>query len=498
MTHKILYLMEGIFDLGIAKSIQNKIDCEIFGLIDVNRFIKKTFEKQNLVIFKKKWYFQDLINIKNKNLDLNYLNTFEKKYHVNLWLLAYKERAFYFFNDYYKFNRDEILKILEQECKLFETILLEINPEFIIIKSPDYQHNILLYEMCKSLGIKTLIMSHTRLGDRYIISEQPDKIDNQNSILKNYSSISQRNTEELLDIMRGYDKQISIVPLEYHVSFKKQFQGSLRFLFKVCNNEYRKYFVNYGRTKTRVLINEISLVFKRLSREKFLNKYSQKKIIDTKFVYFPLHFQPELSTLVAVPFYQNQLNVISNIARSLPIDFILYVKEHPIQKKYGWRDIAYYNFIKELPNVRLIHPSVPNEELIKNCSLVITIAGTPGLQAAFFNKPSIVFSNVGYLDLPSVSRVEKIEDLPKIIELSLQTKVDEFDLNNYVDFILQNSFPHDNIAWDVKMMRKLYYGGFLYDVEIPIETMLNVFQEDKTMFDKLADEYVKKIQINNS
>ena len=40
-------------------------------------------------------------------------------------MIAYSERSFYKFNDYYKFSGDEILSILEQECRLFEKVLDE-------------------------------------------------------------------------------------------------------------------------------------------------------------------------------------------------------------------------------------------------------------------------------------------------------------------------------------------------------------------------------------
>jgi len=486
--------MEGIFDLGIANSIQKKFDCEFFALVDVNRYIKKTFQNQNIVNFKKIWYFQDSIEKPIQKPDLEYLTSFEKKYNINLWLIAYKERHFYLYNNYYRFSRDEILRIIEQECRFFEKILSESNPNFAIIKIPDYQHNILLQEMCKAKNIKILTLNHTRIGYQYLISEETDKVDNQDKLLENYSNPKERSLDELLKLMKEYSKQVSVVPHEYHVSVMEQLKASLRYLFLVCNKEYQKYFVNFGRTRGRVLINESSSTLKRFYRESFINKNLICKFDDSSpYVYFPLHFQPERSTIVAVPFYQNQLEVIKNIARSLPVDFKLYVKEHPIQVKYGWRRISFYKTIMVMPNVELIHPSISNEFLLKNCSLVITIGGTPGLEAAFFKKPSIVFTDVGYSWLPSVFRIKNLEDLPKTIHSSLDNKVNLSDLNKYVSFILENSFEHDNIEFDVKMLKRFFYGGFLYDVKISQKEMNTVFEENKFMFEKLAMEYIKKI-----
>ena len=78
-----------------------------------------------------------------------------------------------------------------------------------------------------------------------------------------------------------------------------------------------------------------------------------------------------------------------------------------------------------IPNVTLIHPSISPEKLMKNCSIVFTIAGASGFEAAFYGKPSIVFSDVVYVELPSVTRVREIENLESIIKKSMKTKVEK-------------------------------------------------------------------------
>ena len=71
------------------------------------------------------WYYHDFINTKSKNIDIDYLLNFEKKYKLDLWKYALNERFFYLHNPFYKFTKNEILAILEQELKLFESILDE-------------------------------------------------------------------------------------------------------------------------------------------------------------------------------------------------------------------------------------------------------------------------------------------------------------------------------------------------------------------------------------
>ena len=111
-------------------------------------------------------------------------------------------------------------------------------------------------------------------------------------------------------------------------------------------------------------------------RQSFIDRKLAREISNEPFIFFPLHYEPERTLSTDAPYFTNQLETITNIAKSLPINFRLYVKEHPVMKTMGWRSISYYKKILELPNVKLIHPSLKPVLLYKKCALVITITGT--------------------------------------------------------------------------------------------------------------------------
>lgn len=495
MKPKILYLIEGPVELAIAKSIQKQFDCELFGLIDTNKQMSKSLKNQNLLNFEKIWCYRECVTKTFEKPNLDYLVQFEKMYGINLWMIAFSDRILYQFNKYYKFSYDEILFVLEQACKFFEEILNHCDPDFVIIKNPDYFQSELLFQLCHAKNIKILTLSHSRLGYRYFISEHTDRLDNVVDKLQKFSGNEKKSLAELRSYIHGYSTQTKDVPNEYQISIRKKLQASIRYLLFVCNAEYRKYPVNFGRTRFNILKNETLIILKRFYREFFIkNNFKKNLDFDTPFVYFPLHFQPERSTLIATPFYANQIEVVKHIAKSLPIGYKLYVKEHPFQIRNGWRDLSYYKTILDLPNVELIHPDVKNEDFLKKSSLVITIAGTLGLEAAFYGKPSIVFSDVIYSHLPSVYRVKNLEELPKIIRSCINTSVNSKDLDAYVNCIVENSFDYDAIALDIDLLNRFYCGGFLYDVEISSEQMNSMIVDYEQLFDKLALQYIKKIQ----
>ena len=178
----------------------------------------------------------------------------------------------------------------------------------------------------------------------------------------------------------------------------------------------------------------------------------------------------------------------------MPIDYKLYVKETPSQRARKWRKISEYKEMLEIPSVRMIHPYVSPVELYKKCSLAITVIGSAGLEAAFYEKPSIVFSDVNYAVLPSVSRIKSFDELSNAIHDSLNKKVVASDLEKYITLVKKNSFPADIFGLRTSQHDHFFYGGYLVDVDITIPKMKGFLEENKSTFEKLADENFEKIK----
>jgi len=492
MKDKIIFWLNAdLTYFGIAKSLQEKYDSNFYAIIDITEKPKNFFITQKLVKFQKTWFLHDHIK-KNHKPDLNYLKSFEQKYKINLWLLAQNERFFYKFNQFYKFTEEEILSILEQECRLFESILDESKPDFLIMGVSTLHHNHLFYEICKSRDIRVLMLRSTPFGYRYMISSGPENIDDFGIVEK---PTKVRTMEELNDYLRGHDsfKQ----GLQYLNTFQKSkvhyVAAALTFLFSANNNE-KTHYTYYGRLKLRVLFKILISIIKKRYRERFMNK-NFLNTIETKspFVYFPLHLEEERVLLIGAPFYTNQIEIIRHIAKSLPVGYTLFVKEHPMMNIRNWRSISDYKTMLDIPNVKVFHPSVKSDVMIKNCSLVVTVNGTSSLESAFYGKPSVVFSDIDFSSLPFIFRVKAIETLPQIIGDSLQAKVDTVSLNEYVDLIDRNSFEFDLQGLFVKMHNYFQYGGFLVDVEISDEKMKSFLNAESKTFEKLSSEHIKII-----
>jgi hypothetical protein len=330
------------------------------------------------------------------------------------------------------------------------------------------------------------MLGFTRFGNRAYISHEYDYLEITNKENKSF--------EELHDNILYITSLQSTFRKKFRNSRRKWITGALKYLSLVNSKKYRDYYANTGKTIFKVINVEGTFPLKSIYRKKFIySNLSQQLENDQKFIYFPLQLEPERSTLIPATFYTNQLNVITNIAKSLPIDFQLFVKEHPMQKVKGWRKIAFYKSIMELPSVKLIHPSVSNDKMLKKCTMAITIAGTTGLEAALYKKPAIVFTDTIYASLPSVHRLKNLEELPNAIRESLNTEVKLADINEFINILERNSFDFDMQGHYTKILEKFHKGGFMISNKISMKELEGFINENKDMYEMLSNEHIKKI-----
>jgi len=162
------------------------------------------------------------------------------------------------------------------------------------------------------------------------------------------------------------------------------------------------------------------------------------------FLFYPLHFEPEVSLQVFGRPYQNQIEVIRNIAISLPAGMDVVVKEHP--RSRGFRTLAYYKKLLEIPNVYLINANVSTRAVIRRAALIAVISGSTGLEALIWGCPVIVLGKPQYAILPStmIRTVVNPHNLgEEIADLLRSFKQDEEALERFIASMVAGSVPVD-------------------------------------------------------
>tara|TARA_B100000029_G_scaffold419134_1_gene424518 strand:+ start:58 stop:1542 length:1485 start_codon:yes stop_codon:yes gene_type:complete len=488
----LIWNFQNLYGFTLSKYLQEKSGYILYSIYDIPDNLKKTFEQQTIVNYEKSWYFFDHIKNVQRKPDLEYLENIEKKYEINLWQLVINERFFYQFN-YHSFSPDEVLLIIEQECKFFESVLKEIKPEFVIIEQPYFHYQQIFYEICKKQDIDMLILNQNRLNKGHYLSSNLDKFDDKKI---NSENTKHRNKEELLKYLENktVTKSVNFTKRNLLISRTESIKAVLRFLFS-HNSNPKTHFTYYGRTKFKVLLNKIIIEFLTKYRGSFYEKNSINKIdSNSKFVFYPFSIDMESTLLIWAPFYTNQIELIKNIARSLPIGYELYVKEHPLSYSRGWKSISDYKKLLELPNVKLLSVKLHPKEIISKASLVVGITSTAVLESAFQNKPSIIFQDNVFSHLSSIFRIRNIEELPKIIKKALHTEVDTKELNDFVNEIEKNSFDFDYFNFTSDVSDYFFHNGSIVDIEIPEEKLKTFVEKQREIFSVVTSEYIKKIE----
>ena len=492
MTKKILFWFSADFTFySISYYLQNKSDYEFYAIVDLTNKPKKFFQIQKLVDFKKVWYFHDHIDV-NSDLDEKYLQKIEEKYDLDLWKLALNDRILYGFFDFHKFSRNEIQLILQQSLILFEEILESIKPDFLICAAPYLVHQELLYEICKKKNVQCLLLSMPKLGNKTLISKTVHKFDNIEKL--DITEFTNRNTEEILDYIKK-SSPTSVIQkyIKNYSNSKSKFMNSALQYMKNSNSHEKTHFTYFGRKKIKVLIYTIKQSLKKRLRETFMkNNLTTIKPVNP-YVYYPMAVDMERNVLIDAPFYTNQIEMIKIIAKSLPINYSLVVKENPSQVTRDWRSISDYKEIMNIPNVQLIHPSVSGIELIKNSALVISLAGSSPLEATFHKKPSIVFGDVIYSLIPNIVKVNEISNLPTIIKNSLNMEIDYSYLNKFLDLIDKNTATFDMFEFQTIFNKIFYLDGSYFDVELNEKEIEKLLRNTEGIFEELIQLYVKKI-----
>lgn len=487
---QILFWLNGFFlHFSLAYYLQSRLDADFFGIIDINSKPKQFFQNQALVKFKKIWFFHDHIKKTQQQPDLEYLTNFEKTYKIDLWKLALNERFFYLHNRFYKFTKQEIISILEQESKLFESVLDEVKPDYFLTYDPVFHHQKLLLEICRAKGIQVLSVCGTGLDNRYILAENGATFDLDKSNALGYSFNNKTTTtNQKLDYDLMFEKHLQ----DRNIHFSNKFQALKDYLLGSDIELVNSNFMYYGRSKFKVIKDTLSLELKRKRNYRFLQKHTTSSPdLNVPFIYFPMNVNEEMNLLHYAPYYTNQIEVIRHIAKSIPINYVLYVKEHILAGLRSWNDIDYYKQIIDIPNVTLINPQFDNNALIQNSKLIITIRGTSSLKAMKYGKPSIVFGDQAVQIMPSVFRVDSLNSLPELIKTALQHKTDPSEYEKYKELLSTRTFEFNMLEFENNRDKSFFSGGILSNVFISNNDVVDFLDKNKNMLLSLLDAHLK-------
>lgn len=178
-----------------------------------------------------------------------------------------------------------------------------------------------------------------------------------------------------------------------------------------------------------------------------LKEVTTTKSPPTNFIYFPLHYQPERTTVPEAGIWRNQLllaRMLSSICEKYEEQMYLVIKEHPRQPNGDPRQTLmrapdFYQRLSELPHTILVDTFSDSDVLLRSARVVVTPNGTSAWEAVRFGTPSLTMAVTWHSTCSASPAVQSSEDLePTLNRLLRMTRSDVEQAYN--DFAESPSF----------------------------------------------------------
>jgi hypothetical protein len=182
----------------------------------------------------------------------------------------------------------------------------------------------------------------------------------------------------------------------------------------------------YQKARGYFASEQLKYIWRQYVEHKSLAQYTRplSSLEGVDFVFFPLHTEPETAVQLLSPECISQLSCIATLARDLPAGTVLAVKE--TLAGIGRRPRDFYSQIADFKNVVFLDSSELGLDVIFKASVVATITGTAGFEAAVLGKPVISFGqHTMYKFLDHVKVATDHLDLSQDLQFFLSPEFDK-------------------------------------------------------------------------
>jgi len=230
---------------------------------------------------------------------------------------------------------------------------------------------------------------------------------------------------------------------KYLVELIKNILDILKSLLR-SNNKFRLIFYKF--------LLFITIITQRyLNQKTVLHKnFGMLPIEGQKYLYFPLYNIPEYSSNFQSTMWLNINSIVEMLAKTIPGDWIIVLKEHPTGLNFNCREVDFYKKIQKLPNVVFAPLHAETEKLISNSELIFVTVGTSGWEGILKGKP--VLSPVeNFWDCMGLS--SKCSDIEKF-DTAIKSEIErnniisdlerEKRITTFLEALQRNSFPISN------------------------------------------------------
>ncbi|MEZ9740437.1 hypothetical protein AB4283_10315 [Vibrio splendidus] len=149
--------------------------------------------------------------------------------------------------------------------------------------------------------------------------------------------------------------------------------------------------------------------------------------LDVDYVFYPLHYEPERTSNPDGGHYYQVYDALVALRSFVPLSVPIYVKEHYSQftrmlPGHRGKSPYLYDVLSDLPNVHLIDPRMNSVQLVKQALLTVSQTGTACLEAACYEKKSIIMGDTWFFGTPNVYRFDDLESFEELLSYKARSR----------------------------------------------------------------------------
>jgi hypothetical protein len=186
------------------------------------------------------------------------------------------------------------------------------------------------------------------------------------------------------------------------------------------------YFRGYDKARSYFLSERFMSAYRVNKQMREVKRLATTRLNDIegqRFVFYPLHEEPESVLMVGSPERFDQLGAIASIARDLPAGVKLVVKETYFG--VGRRPDNFYRQIVDFKNVVFMDMAERGIEVARHADAIVTICGTVGQEGAILGRPVIQLARrTPYACVPHVRVCHREEEQKPLLTWALSKSFD--------------------------------------------------------------------------
>lgn len=321
---------------------------------------------------------------------------------------------------------------------------------------PHHPIDIIIYDLCKKYGIATIYFEKTPIGPALLCDDWKDdgaairnRMEELRTELAGDADITLADIFERHFQSQRSERQASYLHIDHYYRVKKAERSPRRRLSQRWAT-LKRMALSFATKPWESTSRWLSIEFLYSKKQSLKSRTKQLRAFydahrgeadhSKKYVFFPLHLQPEATTSPMGDVFNHQELAIEILSHALPPDWLIYVKDYDEQTAQG-RTIDFYRNLLKLPNVRLIERTAPAFDLVRDCQAVATITGTAGWEGVMRDKPVLLFGHCLYQFAPGVFRIKSLGDAEAALRsIRAGHRVDVRELRLFLRALQEESF----------------------------------------------------------